>query len=126
MKVSAGGHHVCPAFVLGTRRGDPNCGDQQAFAPSSTWMPGNHRTGTIEKREKRPLYWQYFLYFKVEPWNTFISTNTLSSFPIHEMKRYQLLCVSIRSSIGTTVMFGIFYVRTIYPTVSCMTEDILL
>lgn len=27
-----------PAFVLGTRRGDPNCGNQQAFAPSSSWM----------------------------------------------------------------------------------------
>jgi hypothetical protein len=28
-----------PAFILGTRKGDPNCGDQQAFTPSSAWMP---------------------------------------------------------------------------------------
>lgn len=28
-----------PAFILGTRKGDPNCGDQQAFTPSSGWMP---------------------------------------------------------------------------------------
>jgi FAD synthetase len=27
------------AFVLGTRRGDPNCGNQEIFAPSSSWMP---------------------------------------------------------------------------------------
>lgn len=27
------------AFVLGTRKGDPNCGEQETFAPSSTWMP---------------------------------------------------------------------------------------
>ena len=28
-----------PAFILGTRMGDPNCGDQQSFTPSSAWMP---------------------------------------------------------------------------------------
>ena len=28
-----------PAFMLGTRRGDPNSADQQAFSPSSEWMP---------------------------------------------------------------------------------------
>lgn len=27
------------AFVLGTRKGDPNCGEQETFAPSSSWMP---------------------------------------------------------------------------------------
>eukprot|EP00597_Dinobryon_sp_UTEXLB2267_P005785 CAMPEP_0170064466 /NCGR_PEP_ID=MMETSP0019_2-20121128/4939_1 /TAXON_ID=98059 /ORGANISM="Dinobryon sp., Strain UTEXLB2267" /LENGTH=580 /DNA_ID=CAMNT_0010271135 /DNA_START=93 /DNA_END=1831 /DNA_ORIENTATION=- len=27
------------AFVLGTRKGDPNCGNQEIFAPSSSWMP---------------------------------------------------------------------------------------
>lgn len=25
---------VAPAFILGTRKGDPNCGDQETFAPS--------------------------------------------------------------------------------------------
>jgi len=28
-----------PAFMLGTRRGDPNSAGQQAFSPSSQWMP---------------------------------------------------------------------------------------
>lgn len=32
-----GGAHA--AFALGTRKGDPNCHDQQVFAPSSSWMP---------------------------------------------------------------------------------------
>lgn len=27
------------AFVLGTRKGDPNCGKQETFSPSSNWMP---------------------------------------------------------------------------------------
>ena len=27
-----------PAFVLGTRKADPNCGDQEAFSPSSSWI----------------------------------------------------------------------------------------
>ncbi|KAH8060508.1 hypothetical protein JL722_4611 [Aureococcus anophagefferens] len=35
------------AFVLGTRRGDPNCGDQQAFEPSSDWMPPFMRVNPI-------------------------------------------------------------------------------
>lgn len=30
---------IAPAFILGTRRGDPNVGDQETFAPSSDWMP---------------------------------------------------------------------------------------
>jgi len=34
-------------FVLGTRKGDPNCGDQQAFAPSSDWMPPFMRVNPI-------------------------------------------------------------------------------
>ena len=50
MKASAGGHHVCPAFVLGTRRGDPNCGDQQAFSPSSDWMPGSNSLSLFYSR----------------------------------------------------------------------------
>lgn len=34
-------------FVLGTRKGDPNCGNQQAFAPSSDWMPPFMRVNPI-------------------------------------------------------------------------------
>eukprot|EP01038_Epipyxis_sp_PR26KG_P009445 gene9445-12726_t len=30
---------AAPAFILGTRTGDPNCGNQETFSPSSTWMP---------------------------------------------------------------------------------------
>jgi len=37
LAVSSGGRPL--AFVLGTRRGDPNCGEQQSFSPSSAWMP---------------------------------------------------------------------------------------
>lgn len=41
------------AFVLGTRRGDPNCGDQETFAPSSTWLP-------IPFMRVNPiLHWEY-------------------------------------------------------------------
>ncbi|CEM06680.1 unnamed protein product [Vitrella brassicaformis CCMP3155] len=40
------------AFVLGTRRGDPNCGDQGWFEPSSTWMPPFMRVNPI-------LDWDY-------------------------------------------------------------------
>ena len=35
------------AFVLGTRVGDPNCGDQKAFEPSSDWMPPFMRVNPI-------------------------------------------------------------------------------
>ena len=49
---AARGGAACPAFVLGTRRGDPNCGDQQAFAPSSDWMPAFMRVNPI-------LDWDY-------------------------------------------------------------------
>eukprot|EP00596_Hydrurales_sp_CCMP1899_P000616 CAMPEP_0119050402 /NCGR_PEP_ID=MMETSP1177-20130426/69741_1 /TAXON_ID=2985 /ORGANISM="Ochromonas sp, Strain CCMP1899" /LENGTH=524 /DNA_ID=CAMNT_0007028761 /DNA_START=373 /DNA_END=1947 /DNA_ORIENTATION=+ len=41
-----------PAFILGTRKGDPNCGDQQAFTPSSSWMPPFMRVNPI-------LDWDY-------------------------------------------------------------------
>lgn len=34
-------------FVLGTRRGDPNCGVQAAFEPSSDWMPPFMRVNPI-------------------------------------------------------------------------------
>lgn len=40
------------AFVLGTRKGDPNCGNQQAFSPSSSWMPAFMRVNPI-------LDWEY-------------------------------------------------------------------
>ena len=40
------------AFVLGTRTGDPNCGDQKAFEPSSDWMPPFMRVNPI-------LDWSY-------------------------------------------------------------------
>jgi FAD synthetase len=40
------------AFVLGTRRGDPNCGDQSFFSPSSKWMPPFMRVNPI-------LHWTY-------------------------------------------------------------------
>ena len=40
------------AFVLGTRRGDPNCGEQQFFSPSSSWMPPFMRVNPI-------LEWTY-------------------------------------------------------------------
>ena len=35
------------AFVLGTRRGDPNAGNQGAFAPSSSYMPAFMRVNPI-------------------------------------------------------------------------------
>ena len=40
------------AFVLGTRQGDPNCGDQKPFEPSSEWMPAFMRVNPI-------LDWSY-------------------------------------------------------------------
>lgn len=44
------GSHL--AFVLGTRQGDPNCGDQSYFSPSSSWMPPFMRVNPI-------LRWTY-------------------------------------------------------------------
>ncbi|EWM21421.1 fad synthetase [Nannochloropsis gaditana] len=40
------------AFLLGTRKGDPNCKEQETFAPSSTWMPAFMRVNPI-------LSWTY-------------------------------------------------------------------
>lgn len=40
------------AFVLGTRKGDPNCGEQEHFTPSSPWMPSFMRVNPI-------LHWDY-------------------------------------------------------------------
>ena len=41
-----------PAFALGTRKADPNCGNQDAFSPSSSWMPAFMRVNPI-------LDWEY-------------------------------------------------------------------
>lgn len=46
------GPNAVPAFVLGTRKGDPNCGEQQTFSPSSAWMPAFMRVNPI-------LTWNY-------------------------------------------------------------------
>lgn len=46
------GEGSTPAFVLGTRKGDPNCGNQQSFSPSSSWMPAFMRINPI-------LDWEY-------------------------------------------------------------------
>jgi FAD synthetase len=35
------------AFVLGTREGDPNSKGQEAFAPSSDWMPPFMRVNPV-------------------------------------------------------------------------------
>ena len=40
------------AFVLGTRKNDPNCGAQEFFSPSSSWMPPFMRVNPI-------LTWSY-------------------------------------------------------------------
>jgi len=40
-------HPIPLAFVLGTRKGDPNCGDQERFEPSSSWMPPFIRVNPI-------------------------------------------------------------------------------
>ena len=34
-------------FVLGTRQGDPNCGVQSYFSPSSDWMPPFMRVNPV-------------------------------------------------------------------------------
>eukprot|EP01034_Spumella_vulgaris_P022744 gene22744-28902_t len=44
---------VSPAFVLGTRKGDPNCGCQETFSPSSDWMP------VPFMRVNPILHWEY-------------------------------------------------------------------
>lgn len=41
-----------PAFALGTRKADPNCGEQDVFSPSSSWMPAFMRVNPI-------LTWEY-------------------------------------------------------------------
>jgi FAD synthetase len=51
-EVEEGVQEICLAFVLGTRKGDPNCGEQQAFSPSSAWMPSFMRVNPI-------LTWSY-------------------------------------------------------------------
>ena len=44
--------HGSKAFVLGTRMGDPNAGEQQLFEPSSDWMPPFMRVNPA-------IYWDY-------------------------------------------------------------------
>eukprot|EP00908_Phaeocystis_cordata_P005639 Transcript_16138.p1 GENE.Transcript_16138~~Transcript_16138.p1 ORF type:complete len:597 (+),score=270.45 Transcript_16138:78-1793(+) len=44
--------HGSEAFVLGTRKGDPNAGEQQLFEPSSDWMPPFMRVNPA-------IYWDY-------------------------------------------------------------------
>ena len=39
--------HGSKAFVLGTRKADPNAGGQQFFEPSSDWMPPFMRVNPI-------------------------------------------------------------------------------
>jgi 3'-phosphoadenosine 5'-phosphosulfate sulfotransferase (PAPS reductase)/FAD synthetase len=46
-KETGGDHQQHLAFVLGTRKGDPNCGDQSFFSPSSSWMPPFMRVNPI-------------------------------------------------------------------------------
>ncbi|CAM9394502.1 unnamed protein product [Pylaiella littoralis] len=42
-----GGSDKCYGFVLGTRKGDPNCGVQTSFTPSSDWMPPFMRVNPV-------------------------------------------------------------------------------
>eukprot|EP00903_Cladosiphon_okamuranus_P021990 g20220.t1 len=51
-RIDEGGADKCYGFVLGTRQGDPNCGVQTNFTPSSDWMPAFMRVNPI-------LDWNY-------------------------------------------------------------------
>eukprot|EP00752_Nemacystus_decipiens_P013632 g12085.t2 len=51
-RMEEGGADKCYGFVLGTRKGDPNCGVQTSFTPSSDWMPAFMRVNPI-------LDWDY-------------------------------------------------------------------
>jgi len=51
-QVVAGAGPASLGFVLGTRRGDPNCGVQESFSPSSDWMPPFMRVNPV-------LTWEY-------------------------------------------------------------------
>lgn len=52
------------AFVLGTRMGDPNCGDQQRFEPSSKWMPPFMRVNPILDWTYGDV-WSFLRYFQL-------------------------------------------------------------
>ena len=54
----------CLAFVLGTRRGDPNCGDQQEFSPSSSWMPPFMRVNPVITWNYGQV-WNFLRYFNL-------------------------------------------------------------
>ncbi|CAM9150612.1 unnamed protein product [Ectocarpus sp. 4 AP-2014] len=46
-RMAEGGSEKCYGFVLGTRKGDPNCGVQTSFTPSSDWMPPFMRVNPV-------------------------------------------------------------------------------
>lgn len=52
------------AFVLGTRKGDPNSGEQQAFEPSSEWMPPFMRVNPILDWSYQDI-WAFLRYFQL-------------------------------------------------------------
>jgi 3'-phosphoadenosine 5'-phosphosulfate sulfotransferase (PAPS reductase)/FAD synthetase len=52
------------AFVLGTRKGDPNSGDQEVFAPSSDWMPPFMRVNPIMSWSYGEV-WRFLVDFKL-------------------------------------------------------------
>ena len=54
------------AFVLGTRKGDPNAGNQGAFAPSSSFMPPFMRVNPILMPEWTYAdVWQFLRFFEL-------------------------------------------------------------
>jgi len=55
---------VPTAFVLGTRKGDPNCGSQQFFTPSSSWMPPFMRVNPIIEWDYGQV-WQFIKEFNL-------------------------------------------------------------
>eukprot|EP00466_Bigelowiella_natans_P010817 jgi/Bigna1/76272/fgenesh1_pg.40_\ len=52
-------------FVLGTRKGDPNCGDQRYFEPSSTWLPPFMRINPILDWDYGQI-WRFLLWPGIE------------------------------------------------------------
>mmetsp|Transcript_8842 Transcript_8842/g.33391 ORF Transcript_8842/g.33391 Transcript_8842/m.33391 type:complete len:238 (+) Transcript_8842:517-1230(+) len=52
------------AFVLGTRRGDPNCGKQGTFEPSSDWMPPFMRVNPVLDWEYGDI-WRFIRLFQI-------------------------------------------------------------
>eukprot|EP00468_Gymnochlora_sp_CCMP2014_P008482 CAMPEP_0167746586 /NCGR_PEP_ID=MMETSP0110_2-20121227/3791_1 /TAXON_ID=629695 /ORGANISM="Gymnochlora sp., Strain CCMP2014" /LENGTH=589 /DNA_ID=CAMNT_0007631359 /DNA_START=147 /DNA_END=1916 /DNA_ORIENTATION=+ len=52
-------------FVLGTRKGDPNCGKQNHFEPSSDWMPAFMRINPILDWDYGQI-WNFLLWANLE------------------------------------------------------------